>query len=308
MTIVARSLVAALFSMMVVNVAQAQLAALGDVSASSDAEHFGALRLRAGAMLSYRSPFDYAGIAAQTTQYTQSGWQSDAPAVLVLWRRQRRDTLAGTIAEGGVVRVSGRTRLIGDATWSLRPTERTGVELLLAGDLVETRRALERATAYTFASASVESQLGARFSAIGLVGGQRFTDGNARLHLRARLVWMLVPQQGISAQLRWRQYDSKQTDVNDAYFNPARYRQWDAGLALRKRYRGWVWSGTLAAGRETIDRATEHGTAIAELRTEGTLRKDIHVVLHASYNRAAGFVAANGYWYRVAGVTVIVPF
>ena len=303
-----RALLAALFALLTAAGAQAQMAALGDVSVTGDADHFSALHLRGGALTEYESPFRYAGIAAQTTHYSQSGWHADAPAVLFLWRKQRRETLAGTIAEGGLVRVAGRTRLIGDATWSLRPAAHTGIELLASSDLVETRRAVESATAYQFAAVSLEQDLSKRFTAIGLAGVQHFTDGNERVHLRGRLIWLLVPEQGLSAQVRWRQYQSKQLDVGGAYFNPERYREWQGGLAMRKRYAGWVWSGTIAAGREEIDRSVQHTTKLAEVRTEGTLGKGMHLVLHASYNRSAGFGTAADYWYRMIGVTVIVPF
>ena len=302
------TLLAALFAMLTALAAQAQTAALGEVSASGDADHFGALHLRSGVLTGYTSPFQYAGIALQTTRYTQSGWHRDAPAVLFLWRRQKRDTLAGTIAEAGVVRIEGRRRVIGDATWSLRPNAHTGVELLAASGLVETRRALENATAHTFLGISAERQLGRRFTVIGLAGHQRFTDGNERLHLRARLIWLLVPEQGISAQLRWRQFRSNQLDVGGAYFNPERYREWQGGLVMRKRHAGWIWYGTVAAGRETIDRDRGRTTALAEVRAEGPFAKRAHLVFNASYNRSAGFGIAERYWYRVIGVTVMVPF
>lgn len=286
---------------------QAQMAVLGDVSTSGDAEHFHTLRLRAGDLFRYASPFDYTGAAAQTTRYTRTGWHEDAPAALLLWRKQNRVTLAGTVGEAGVVRVAGRTRLIGDATWSLRPNERTGVEFLAAGDLIDTKPALERATAYTFFGVSGERQLTPRFTVIGLAGYQRFTDHNDRVHLRGRLIWMLVPEHGISAQLRWRHYESGQLDVGGAYFNPARYQEWQGGLAIRKRHAGWVWSGTLAGGREEVDHRP-HATALAEIRAEGALAGETRLMLHASYNRSAGFAAADRYWYRVAGVSVVVPF
>lgn len=288
--------------------AHAQTAVLGDVSASGDTDHFAALHLRAGGLADYESPFHYFGLAAQTTHYSQSGWHADAPAVLVLWRNQRSDTLAGTIAEGGVVRVAGRIRPIGDATWSLRPAAHTGIELLASSDLVETQRALESATTYTFAAASIERDLSERFTAIGLAGVQHFTDGNDRVHLRGRLIWLLVPEQGLSAQLRWRQYDSKQLDVGGAYFNPEHYREWQAGLAIRKRYAGWIWSGTVAAGREEIDRSVQHPTKLAEFRAEGPLAKGTRLAVHASYNRSAGFGIGQNYSYRTVGVTVIVPY
>jgi len=206
------------------------------------------------------------------------------------------------------VRVNGRTRLIGDATWSLRPSARTGIEILAAADLVETQRALERATAHSLLGVSVERQLTPRLTAVGLAGYQRFTDGNERVHLRGRLIWMLIPEQGLSAQLRLRQYESGQLDVGGAYFNPERYREWQAGLAMRKRSGRWVWSGALAAGREQIDSEDGQATLLAEVRAEGTLGRDTHLVLHASYNRSAGFAAADGYWYRTVGIMVIVPF
>ncbi len=305
----ARMAAAALFAIVTAAGLEAQTAGLGEISINSDAEHFDALKLRTGALLDYASPFDYLGVAAQTTHYTQDGWKRDAPAVLVLWRKQNRDTLAGSIAEAGVVRIAGRTRLIGDATWSLRPSPRTGIELLAAADLVETQPALERATAYTFAGVSAERQLSPRFTAIGLAGYQRFSDGNERVHLRGRLIWMLIPEQGLSAQLRVRQYQSRQLEVGGAYFNPGRYREWQAGLAMRKRAAGWLWSGTLAAGREQLDDDVQQTTLLADVRAEGTLGRNVRLALHASYNRSAGFAAEDsGYWYRVVGVTIIVPF
>ena len=300
--------IAALFGILAAGDARAQTAVTGTISATSDAEEFDALRLRTGALFDYASPFDYAGVAAQTTHYTQSGWSRDAPAILVLWRKQDRDTLAGTIAEAGVVRIAGRTRLIGDATWTLRPSTRTGFELLVASDLVETQRALEDGTTHTLFGISAERQLSPRFTAIGFAAHQRFTDGNERQHLRGRLIWMLLPDHGISAQIQWRQFESGQLDAGGAYFNPDRYRHWQAALAMRKRSAGWLWTGTLAAGSEQVDRAARETTMLADLRAEGTLGKKTRLVLHASYNRSAGFAAADGYWYRVVGVSVVVPF
>ena len=303
-----RVLIATLFAILIAAAARSQTAVLGDVNVTRDSDRFESLRLRGGALFDYQSPYRYAGVAAQTTRYSRSEWSTDAPAVLFLWRDQRRETLAGTIAEGGVVRVSGRTRLIGDATWSLRPAKRTGIELLASSDLVETRRALESATSYTFGGASIERDVSERFTAIGLAGIQRFTDGNQRVHLRGRLIWLLVPEQGISAQLRWRQYHSNQLDAGDAYFNPERYREWQGGLAMRKQYAGFVWSATIAAGREEIDRNAWQTTKLAELRAEGTVRKNIRLAVHASYNRSAGFATSPRYSYRTIGVTLIVPF
>ena len=298
---------AALVAMMAAGAQAQQVAGLGDVSATIDADDFSALRVRGGALLRYETPFQYIGLAAQTTQYAESGWRASAPGVFLLWRRQKAATLEGIAAEAGVVRVSGRMRVVGDATWSLRPLARTGIELIASGDLVGTRRALENAIAYRFTAASIEQGIGKRFTVIGLAGMQHFTDGNERVHLRGRLIYVVAPEQGLSLQLQWRQYESGQLDVGQAYFNPERYRQWHGGLSMRRRSAGWMLSASVAAGREQIDGGAEQTIWLADLRMERAIGR-AHLALHAGYNRSAGFGTADDYWDRALGVTIIVPF
>lgn len=196
-----------------------QVAAVAQVGFEDDADGFNAAKVRAGALFDYASELRHAGLVLQNTHYSTAGWSTDAPAIVGVYRNQRRDTLEGVRAEGGLVQVNGYSRVVGDATWSHRPRETTGVELILAGDLVGTRQALEEGIAYGLAGASIEQQFGHRFTAVAMAGWQPFTDGNARALLRARMIWSLLPEQGISAQLRWRQYSSSDADVGGAYFN-----------------------------------------------------------------------------------------
>ena len=279
---------------------------LGEVITTADADQFYSLRARGGAFLRYDSPFQYFGVAAQATRYAQNSWNGNAPAALLLFRRQQRDTLAGPIAEAGIVRAGGHVRVVGDGSWDFRPNPRTGVELIAAGDLVETQRAIERSIAYSFFAISGERQITPRWTVIALAGHQHFTDGNDRLHLRGRLIWMLVPEEGISAQLRFRQFESDQANVSGAYFNPRRYRQWDGGIFIRKRHGGWVYSGGVAPGQENVI-GTRRTTAAIDVSADGPLWNDARIVVHASYNRSAGFAIAERYWYGVASVSIVVP-
>jgi len=304
-----RAAAAALLALLLANTAPAQThAALGQALATDDTDGFHSWLIRGGALFEHASYLDYKGVAVQTTHYSQSGWSRDAPGIVGLWRDQRRDTLAGVNAEGGVVQVAGHTRPIGDATWSLRPAPGTGVELIAAGGLVETRTALDRGIAYTLWGASVEQALSDRFTAIGFVGAQPFTDGNDRIHLRARLVWDALPEYGVTAQLRWRQYESRKSDVGGAYFNPDRYRQWLAGVGIRQRHYGWVWSGSFFGGEQDIKGTGTQPSYLAEIRGEGSLAGDIHLALNFLYSRAAAFSQSPNYWYGLIGATLIVPF
>jgi hypothetical protein len=304
---VTRWVVAALALVLAV-AAHAEPAALGNMDVSSDTDGFHAARVRIGGLYPYGSYLDHFGVAIQTTRYSQSDWSRNAGGVVGLWRDQDPRTLAGINAEAGVVQVAGHTRGVGDVTWGLRPAPDTGVELIAAGDLVGTQKAIDRAIAYGFLAASVEHTFAERFTAIGLAGYQSFTDGNDRVHLRARLIWQAVPDYGVNVQLRWRQYESRREDVDGAYFNPDRYRQWQAALGMRRRLGSWVWTGSLGAGRETINGTDTHPVRLAEIRGEGALTDRLRLALYALYSRSTGYVDSPDYSYRQAGITLIYPF
>ena len=294
-----------------IGTAQAQnFGSLINAVGETDADHFSAVRLRAGGLFAYESPWKYFGVAAQENFYSQSGWHRNATGVLGLWRDQTRDTLAGINAEAGVVEVAGRIRPIGDVNWSLRPSSSTGVELLGSAGLVETRTAIEQGIGYTFWGASIEQTIAERFTTIALVGYQPFSDGNDRVHFRARLVWDAFPEQGINLQARWRQYRNSATDVDGAYFNPERYQQWLGLVGFRKRVSGWMTMGAFGAGQEYIHNSgtTTQPTYLAELRTEGPIAGDARLAFQVMYNRSAAFSNSPDYWWGLVSVTLIMAF
>lgn len=283
-------------------------AALGNVDIASDTDGFHASRVRVGGLYPYASYLDYYGVAVQTTHYSQGAWSRDAGGIVGVWRKQDRATLAGINAEAGVVQVAGHTRGVGDVSWDLRPAPNTGIELIAAGDVVATQKAIERGIAYGFLAASVEQTFAERFTLVGLAGYQPFTDGNGRTHLRARAIWQVAPDYGVNLQLRWRGYESSKSDVDRAYFNPDRYRQWQGAVAMRRRFGSWIWSGSVGAGRETINGTDTHPVRVAEIRGEGALTDRVRLALYAVYSRSTGYVDAPDYAYRQVGVTLIYPF
>jgi hypothetical protein len=283
-------------------------APFADVVVANDSDGFHAFRARTGGFYPYANPWSHSGAAVQSTRFTQGEFSKDVAGVLGLYRDQRRDSLAGVEVEAGVVRVSGHLRPIGDATWRLTPLPGTAVDLTASADPVETPKALDRGIGYTFLAAGVEQQFGKRFTATGLAGWQSFSDGNSRAHLRARLIWLAVPEQGITLQLRYRQYSTHDADVGGAYFNPDDYRQWLGVAAIRKRYAGWVFSGGLGAGQERSTGDGLHASYIAEARGEGPIAGDVRLALRAGYYRSAGFIDSPNYAYRFVGATLVLPF
>jgi hypothetical protein len=281
--------------------------ALAESRFESDADEFDALMLRGGLLLDYTSHLRNSGFVAQNTHFSQGDWSENVPGILGVYRNQKGGTMEGVRAEAGLVSVAGRARPVGDITWSARPRESTGLELIAAGDVVGTREAIERSITYGLLAASVEQQFGQRLTGIALAGWQPFTDGNSRSLFRARLILSVVPEQGLSAQVRWRQFTSSE-DGTTAYYNPGRYRNWDAGLVLRRRVQSWVVSGLASAGQERADSGTWQTTGIAELRAEGPLAGDTRLAVGLVYSSAAGFATSPDYWYGAVNASLIVPF
>jgi hypothetical protein len=280
---------------------------LAETRFESDADDFDTLLLRSGLLLDYSSHLHNSGVAVQATRYSQGNWSEDVPGIVGTYRNQKRDTLAGVRAEAGLVSVAGRARPVGDITWSLRPRESTGFELIAAGDVVGTREAIERSITYGLFAASAEQQFGQRLTGIALVGWQPFTDGNSRTLFRARMILSVLPEQGLSAQVRWRQYTSSDDDVT-AYFSPDRYRNWDAGFSLRRRFGTWTVAGLAGAGQERIDNGSWQTTGIAELRGEGSLSGGKRLAVGLVYSNAAGFANSPDYWYGAVNASLIIPF
>lgn len=278
-----------------------------DLRLSRDTEGFEAHRVRVLGLTSYENPWKYYGVELQSARYRQEGYRESGEGVLVTFRDQRRDTLAGVVGDIGLTRVAGHLRPVGEVTLRLATSlQAPSYELVAAADLVETRRALERGIAYGLGGASVEVPLSPRFTATAFVAGQGFSDGNARAHLRARLIWLASETHGVTLQARYRGYRSRDEDVGGAYFNPESYQQWLAVMALRKRVDGWTYAAEAGAGREYFA-GTSRPAHVAELRAEGPLAGDIRLILRAGYSRSAGYSGDPGYAWRYLGATVVVP-
>jgi hypothetical protein len=117
-------------------------------------------------------------------------------------------------------------------------------EFFLERDILETPMGLKRGIYYTFGGAAIDLPLDDRnnFTIVG--GVQQFTGDNVRTLLRANFVHVLVPDLGLSAQLRVRYFDNSVPREYDDY-SPPWYAQVLPVLQIRRFHGGWMY---LAAG------------------------------------------------------------
>ena len=280
-----------------------------DLTATRDSERFRSDRLRAGTLLTYESPYDYMGIAGGGTRYRQDGWSAERYTVGGVVKKIERATGAGLHASAALSSVGDHLRLVGEGTWNVRAGDRTGFELLGQRDFVETRAGLEAGTMTNFVAASVDHALTERLTLIGLAGLQYFSDDNLRGHLRGRLIYSLLPEQGLSVQLRARAYESSRAG-GVLYFNPETYERADIGLRLRRSIGDWRVLAAAGAGRERIDRSVENPTHYLEAGAERRFANRVSLALNLTVTRSSDSNNASGgtYSWRYFRAVLIVPF
>jgi hypothetical protein len=238
-------------------------------------------------VLDFTSPYHFSGVAVGTEYFKQTSWSTRGYSATGIFENRNRSTGEGIAATVGLIDVHGHARGVADAVANHRFSEQTGGELILQTDLVATRAAVDAGVTHAFAAASVDHAFTDRWTGIALAGGQHFSDGNDRAHLRGWLIYSLLPEYGLSLQARARGYESSRPG-GPFYFNPERYENADFGLRLRRGIGEWRFYALLAAGEERIDRTTTHPTRFAQLNADRILTGDIRVGARYAYSRAAG--------------------
>ena len=260
-----------------------------DFIGTADSDHVQRRRARLVSVLDFASPYKFSGVAAGTEYFKQNGWSARGYSATGIFEDRNRATGAGISATLGLIDIDGHTRGVADAVVNHRFSEQTGGELVLQSDMVATRAALDAGVTHAFVAASVDHAFADRWTGIVLVGGQHFSDGNDRAHLRGWLIYSLLPEYGVSLQARARGYDSSRPG-GPFYFNPDRYENADFGLRLRKAIGEWRLYALIAAGEERIDRTTTKPTRFAQLNADRVLTEDIRIGVRYAYSRAAGEV------------------
>lgn len=280
-----------------------------EVLGTDDSDGFRSARLRLGVLIDYKTAYDFVAIGGGGTRYEQHGWSTDRYSLGAAVKKVERSTGAGLLATGGLSQVGDSLKAFLDATWNMRLSQATGIELIGQRDFVETRAGLEAGTMTNFAGASVDYAATERLTLIGLGALQYFSDENRRWHLRGRVIYAVLPEEGLSVQFRARGYESSRPG-GTLYFNPENYAQADVGLRLRRAFGNWRVLAAVGVGRENIDRHDEEPTRYLEARVERGFANNLWLVLQYVVDQSSTSDASTGghyTWHYLRGV-VILPF
>ena len=275
---------------------------------ASDSEGFSTYKYNAGYLPLYEHGEKYTGVSYQHNYFTQSGWDSSAEVYTLLTKAINPRTGLGYNLNVGYNLENGHKLVTTDSNYGFRVTDSTKAELMLNRDRVETQNSLNNGIYYTLGAASVEQQVMERLTAIAMVGNMYFSDTNTRPIVRAKLIYDLIPDYGLTAQLRYRQYRDTNTNVLNNYFNPSTYSETMIAFGARKRISGWMLSGTVGVGRQTVNQDPSTTTQLYELAaTSPVASNDYYFKTRAGYGKSAGFLGPN-YFYRYLMEEIIFPF
>ena len=285
-----------------------QALSIPDVYIASDSENFSTYKYRAGYLPLYEHGEKYTGLTYQHNYFTQGSWSSTAEQYTLLTKSINPRTALGYNLNIGYNTENGHQLLTTDSNYSFRATDSTKLEVLLNRDRVETQNSLNNGIYYTLGGASIEQQIVERLSLVAMGANMYFSDTNTRPTFRAKLIYDLIPESGLTAQLRYRQYRDTNTNVVNNYFNPSTYNETMVAFGFRKRLEGWVLSGTAGIGRQTVNQDPSTTTQLYELAVASPVASnDYYFKTRAGYGKSAGFLGPN-YFYRYVMEELIFPF
>jgi hypothetical protein len=276
------------------------------VFASRDSDHFHVTKIGTGLLPFYKSGQDYLGIQASTNHYSSPEWAKDGGQASLVQRSINSKTGLGSIASLGVSNLYGRDLLIADVSYSAPITDTFSYETFFFRDWVETRNSLTNGISHNYYGGSLEKRVATDWTVIGLLAQQKFSDSNIRNHLRAKVIYDLLPEQGINLQLRHRQYRNSH-DVTVNYFNPNEYDENMAVVGWRKKVQGWQLSGVAGLGRQKINDDPYTTTQLLEIEAVSPIFNKIFLRSKAGYSDSAGFGGPD-YSYKYFQTDLIFQF
>ncbi len=295
-TLLALGLVAALPA-----AAQSGPALRADGFMSSDSDGNDVQRHSLGWDVSRQDIEHWWGLRFERARFSGDGWSE----------REERLYLRAAGGDGGW-RWRGEVGSNGDdllGSASIHSTDAYRKEFFLERDVLETRQGMEEGLLSTFAGAAMDFPLSERWSANGLVGLQDFGGDNLRRHVRAAVVYGLVPSQGLSLQLRVRQANDSVRQEAD-YFAPGRYRQALGVVSMRRFVGGYQWRATAGYGRQDFTGVGSQPSRLLEVDFQTPKDRGYYLRATAGYSDAPANTAsgASDYSYRYVRVEGVWEF
>ncbi len=270
----------------------------GGYFVSHDTESFNTNALTVEYLPTFTHGSELSGVRVTQRDYTQRTWRRESQQVALLMRHVDPATANGWQLDAGLAAQGGHGTLTLDGSYHTPLAAKTGLDLFINRDWVETRAALDKGVDFTFAGGSLDQGIGEHWTVVGVAGTQLFSDGNSREHYRAKVVFQPMLDSALTLQLRYRTFHSGKLNVGGTYFNPVSYDETLFAAGWRKRIEGWVLRAAAGTGMQHVSGGPGSDTYLLELQLDSPYRGEQFVRLRGGYNQSAAFGGPNyGYTY-----------
>lgn len=260
---------------------------------SHDTEGFSTNALAVEYLPEFRHGNDLTGARVTFRDYSQGNWRRESQQISLIQRSVDPATANGWQMDAGLSVQGQHETLTLDGSYHRPLAAKTGLDLFVNRDWVETRAALDRGIDFTFVGGSIDQGIGEHWTVVGVAGLQYFSDSNVREHYRGKVVFQPMLDSGLTLQLRYRTFHSSSLNVGGAYFNPANYDETLFAVGWRKRIEGWVLRATGGAGTQHVNTAPGSHTRLLELQLDSPYKGDRFIRVRGGYNQSASFGGPN---------------
>lgn len=260
---------------------------------STDSDKTSVVKLTGRALWEFDGPSRYQGIDLERAWFSPEGQHA---------REQTRvyvdlaDAIGRKWKWSAKIGTNGET-LLGSASFRASDWSK---ELFVEREIVETPRGVDQGIYYTFAGASADLISGGADTLNALIGFQKFTGRNDRLHLRSTYVHVVKQRLGLSVQLRARYFHSTVPGEFD-YYSPRNFIQLIPVVQMRRfDHSGWMYLVALGYGAQKATGSGWQSARLADLRLESPASSHkIHAFAEFQYSNNSLVGAAANYNYVV---------
>lgn len=288
--------------------------ALSDATASEDSDHNRVRGITLGAGLytnTDKNYYDRVAYRHGLYNFSAPGFSLRGNADL-LFGAHAWDTSTGelrTEGEIGQIRLdNGRSHTIGFGQAAGRLNPSVSYELRLERNIVDSPASLQNGIVYNAVTLAGDYEVTPRFVLAGVLGQLNFSDDNRRSLARAKAIYVVSEEQGLSGYVRGRVYRDS-NPYTGHYFSPEQFGEALAGVGVRRRLGSL--KGTFSAfaeyGRQRID-GTSSPVYGWQLRYESFVNQAWRLEFALGALSTAGTFGGAGYRYRYARVSVLIPF
>lgn len=249
----------------------------------------------------YSSGLQWQGVEVQTQRYRQAGAVLDGHTLAYTHSAIDPRTGLGLNWRAGLNQGLNNSLVVGEFNVNQAYSDRISWGLFASRDWVESMGALQQAIHYDLAGGSVDVQVHPRLTAIGSLAYTQFSDGQNRQQQRARLVWDLLPDHGVTLQWAYKRQYGATDGVRRTYFNPQQLDESLGYLGWRRRFDGWQVYARAGWGYQKLLDQDHTPARSTELQLSSPVVGQRFFKLRAGYTETMG-LNGPGYVYRFADV------